>query len=159
MGLSKYYRLVEGARRSRCQSEVKQIIVSGGAATRGFRQSVYEECKRSLPPSVRPSDLQVFANGEDEKPLGVIFSLDGYGDDEDNPLVVEVPMVWYRLMKASSRAPFEGTGADVVPLAARNTIRNMRDVVFTERRPILPNLVASQLRRIIERAFGHQFAD
>lgn len=65
-----------------------------------------DECESILPRDIHALDLKVFANKEAQEPLksdGVLVSYGAYG----NPLIVEVPRVWFRLVE--SHAAYEGT--------------------------------------------------
>lgn len=65
--------------------------------------------------------------------------------NEDNPLLVEEPEVWYKLMEAGNNTPFAGTSVDSVSLTEDNTVKDMRNAVFAACQAILPGRVPSQL--------------
>ncbi|EGZ28827.1 hypothetical protein PHYSODRAFT_294258 [Phytophthora sojae] len=142
MERTKYFRLVEGATRPRRHSLVRDLVVPAGAGVVAIRKAV---CKSSLPPEIHDWALKVFANDEVKSPLDEGASLDGYGETADDPLVVQVPRVWYRLMEVDGRTPFAGIIADRVPLTEENTMTDVRDAVFAAWQSLFTNLKPSQL--------------
>ncbi|KAE9061486.1 hypothetical protein PF010_g29799, partial [Phytophthora fragariae] len=53
----------------------------------------------------------------------------GYGEDEEDPLVVQVPKIWFQLMDAHTHEPFEGTAPASVPLTENATVENLKNAV------------------------------
>ncbi|KAE9054569.1 hypothetical protein PF010_g32479, partial [Phytophthora fragariae] len=114
MGLITFYLLVDRA--ARPQGEVSYLQMPDTAIIGAFRQEVFTRLQSSLPPGLRESDLKVFKNKTAEKCLSLSTKLAGYGEDEEDPLVVQVPKIWFQLMDAHTHEPFEGTAPASVPL-------------------------------------------
>ncbi|KAE9301862.1 hypothetical protein PR003_g22420, partial [Phytophthora rubi] len=110
-----------------------------------FRQEVFTRLQSSLPPGLRESDLKVFKNKTAEKCLSLSTNLAGYGEDERDPLVVQVPKIWFRLMDAGTRSPFGDTHETSVPLTEEATVDALLDAVYYANQAILTHAVPSQL--------------
>ncbi|KAE9334939.1 hypothetical protein PR003_g13271, partial [Phytophthora rubi] len=105
MGLTTFFLLVDGAARPPPEGEVSYLEMPEAANIGAFRQAVFTRFQSSLPPGLRESDLKVFKNKTAEKRLNLRTKLAGYGEDEEDPLVVQVPKIWFQLMDAHTHEP------------------------------------------------------
>ncbi|KAE9094464.1 hypothetical protein PF005_g17696, partial [Phytophthora fragariae] len=127
MGLTTFFLLVDGAARPPPEGEVSYLEMPEAANIGAFRQAVFTRFQSSLPPGLRESDLKVFKNKTAEKRLNLRTKLAGYGEDEEDPLVVQVPKIWFQLMDAHTHEPFEGTAPASVPLTENATVENLKN--------------------------------
>ncbi|KAE9332032.1 hypothetical protein PR003_g14716, partial [Phytophthora rubi] len=115
----KYFRLVTGASRLPSDGVVHALRLHYGAIAADFRQAAFDEFKESLPPKLRPGALKVFANSEAQTPLELDTNMNEYGVKLNDPLIVQVPKVWYQLTDATTAASLTVASA---PLTEDDTV-------------------------------------
>ncbi|KAE9040099.1 hypothetical protein PR003_g5098 [Phytophthora rubi] len=142
MGLDTFFLLVDGAA---CKGGVGYLELPDTANIGAFRQAVFTRLQSSLPPGLRESDIKVFKNKTAEKPLHLSTKLAGYGASKSDPLIVQVPKVWFQLVDAGTRAPFADTCAASVPVTEMATVDALLGAVYRACRDILTHYVPSQL--------------
>ncbi|EGZ09867.1 hypothetical protein PHYSODRAFT_305242 [Phytophthora sojae] len=151
MERKRYFRLVDGARRPQPELgdvPVRYVRVRDGTDAGDFCETVLARCTDSLPPGlIDEAVLKVFVNSEAAGPLNADDALSAYGLNREDPLVVEVPKVWFHLTDAGTQPPFARTSAASVPLTANHTIEKRSRVTssFEDRTPwcvVVPSLPA-----------------
>ncbi|EGZ09868.1 hypothetical protein PHYSODRAFT_338583 [Phytophthora sojae] len=134
MERKRYFRLVDGARRPQPELgdvPVRYVRVRDGTDAGDFCETVLARCTDSLPPGlIDEAVLKVFVNSEAAGPLNADDALSAYGLNREDPLVVEVPKVWFHLTDAGTQPPFARTSAASVPLTANHTIESLRNAVM-----------------------------
>jgi hypothetical protein len=125
---------------------VMPSVLSGqvpeSATTRRFINAAYDVVKvsSSLPRDLMACNLALYANKEacDARaslPVSNRTELQHLGEDEDDPLVVEVPQVWYELVAADSGATLD---SHWVPLTGEYSVDDLRNAVVERSRGMLP---------------------
>lgn len=81
--------------------------------------AVMERYSGSLLAGVAACNLLVFADANARIALGVEDHLNRYGAKSSDPLIVEVPEIWFELIDADTGRAFLGTCADSALLAKK----------------------------------------
>ncbi|KAG6604636.1 uncharacterized protein IUM83_13994 [Phytophthora cinnamomi] len=124
----KHFRLVRGAVPSSL-GVTDTLKLRDEADVNDFREALHCKGKElHLPPSLRASALKVFPNS-DQTSLNGADSLDGYGTEENDPLIVQVPKIWFQLKDAETREAFADTRPASVPLTEGDTVEVLLDAL------------------------------
>jgi hypothetical protein len=107
---------------------------------------------KKLPVDLDAGDLQAYtskASFEKQTPMDIgtkMLSLGASGDSK-NPIILEVPQVWFQLVDADTGAAFAGIDVDWAPLTEERSVRDLANAVFNKASRALPeNVMSTQFR-------------
>ncbi|EGZ24228.1 hypothetical protein PHYSODRAFT_296375 [Phytophthora sojae] len=127
MERKKYFRLVLGSSSPASQGVVRALKLPDGVDVDDFCLVLHGKRESlNLPPSLEPSALKVFANGKAPTPLELDKSLENYGVNTADPLIVRVPRIWFQLKGADRR---DLSCPASVPLTEEDAVEVLLDAV------------------------------
>ncbi|EGZ15745.1 hypothetical protein PHYSODRAFT_333955 [Phytophthora sojae] len=90
-----------------------------------FKNAACSATEALLPPGLDAPDLKVFANAKARQDQTLLEELNGFGQNYAEPLIVEVPEVWFKLTNARTGDLFPGTRPSSVPIPETATVERL----------------------------------
>ncbi|EGZ14841.1 hypothetical protein PHYSODRAFT_301647 [Phytophthora sojae] len=129
MGRRKFYQLVSGPEHTAIAGGVDWLDIAHDAVRAAdFCAAVFDRTRDPLSPSFRASALTVFTSTR--RRLQLLEPLCGFGDSKDDPLIVQVPKIWFQLVDGGTHAAFAGTSVQSLPLAEESSVDMLWHAVF-----------------------------
>ncbi|EGZ29156.1 hypothetical protein PHYSODRAFT_294437 [Phytophthora sojae] len=143
----KYFRFTEGAERPDPPGTTDTVKHPDGADVVDFLDAVFatKNLSDSILRGLRPSTLKVYANEKAEVPLRRSDKLAASGKSEDDPIIVQLPRVWYELRDADAGASFANTVASSVRLTENDSVETLLKAVYGANGGTLAHTAPNQL--------------